>query len=94
LPEVLLGLRALQELQLLRIQTALTPQVLQIRGLEKLEAQVQPEVMGHGLPTQRPLALQEDVAVQVILEVLAPLQRYQLLHLEALEVRVARVAEL
>jgi hypothetical protein len=93
LPEVLLGLRALRELQLLRIQTALTHQDLRARGPAKQEAQVLLEATEHGLLTQHPLALQEDVALRVILEVLAPLQPHQLLQLEALEVREAQAEE-
>jgi hypothetical protein len=72
----------------------LTPQVLQIRGLAKMEARVQQEAMGHGLLMQRPLALQEGVAVQELLEALAPLQPHQLLQLEARAARAAQAAEL
>jgi hypothetical protein len=84
----------LQELRLLRIQTVLTHQDLRAHGLEKLEAQVLLEATEHGPRTQHPLALQEGVAVQELLEVLAQHQRYQSLLLEAQVALEAQAEEL
>ena len=88
------GQLAPQELQLLRIQTALTHQDLQTRGLAKLEALVQQAIRGGGLQMLTLSVPPEEEATQELLEMLAPLQLRQLLLLEALEARVAQAEEL